>query len=119
MSLIVQIIIGLILAIHIYIFLLETVLFRKRGWKVFGFSRDHVELLRPIVSNQGCYNGFIVMALSIVFMHPNPEIARAFAYYGLISVALAGVWGSLTIMRNILFIQTLPAVLGLLALVLL
>lgn len=116
MALFAQIMSGIVLLIHMYIFALETFLFRQRGWKVFGFARENIELLRPIVSNQGCYNGFLVLALVVGFVHPEAGVARAFHYFGLLCVAIAGVWGAATIMPRILLIQTLPAVLGLLAL---
>jgi putative membrane protein len=116
MLLVAEVLSGLVLLIHVYIFLLETVLFKSRGWKVFGFSRENIALLRPIVSNQGCYNGFLVIALALGFLYPQPEVARAFNIFGLGSVALAGVWGAATIMPRILLFQTLPASLALIAL---
>jgi putative membrane protein len=115
MLLFAQIMTAVVLLIHVYIFLLETLLFRKRGWKVFHFSAEHIELLRPIVSNQGCYNAFLVAALALGLTYPQVEVARAFTFYGLGSVAFAGVWGAATIMPRILLIQTLPAGLALLA----
>jgi putative membrane protein len=113
-----NVLIGLVLLLHVYIVLLETILFRSRGWKVFGFPREQVEALAPIVSNQGCYNGFLVVALLLSLLHPQADVAQAFAFFGLGSVAVAGVWGAATIMRRILYIQTVPALLGLLALTL-
>lgn len=115
MLLVAHLLTAIVLLIHIYIVLLETVFFRTRGWRVFQFSRQHIELLRPIVSNQGCYNGFIVVALALGFVHPQPEVAQAFTMYGLGSVACAGLWGAATIMPRIVLIQTLPASLALLA----
>jgi putative membrane protein len=105
----------LVLMLHVYIVLLETLLFRSRGARVFQIPREHVDLMAPALSNQGCYNGFLVAALALGFLHPHPEIAQAFTVYGLICVAVAGIWGGLTVMRRILYIQTVPACLALLA----
>lgn len=108
-----QIVTGLVLLIHVYIVLLETVLFNSRGRKVFGLSREHAEIMRAALSNQGCYNGFLAAALVVGFVHHQPDTARAFTVFGLACVAVAGVWGAVTVKRSILFIQTVPAALAL------
>jgi len=112
-QLLAQIVTAIVALIHIYIVLLETVLFDSRGRKVFGLSREKAEILRPAMSNQGCYNGFLVAALVVGFAHPNTVVGSAFTVFGLCCVAVAGVWGGLTVKRSILLIQTLPAVVAL------
>ena len=115
MLLIAQILAGLVCLIHIYIFLLETVLFRSRGVRVFAVKPENVELLATPMSNQGCYNGFLALALLLGFVLPNPAAAMALTVYGLVCVAIAGIWGAATVKISILYIQTVPAVLALLA----
>ncbi len=110
-----QILVALVCLIHVYIFLLETVLFKKRGAKVFGIPQAEVESRAVAMSNQGCYNGFLAVALLLGMVYPEPAIAKAFAVFGLACVAVAGIWGALTVMKRILYIQTVPAVLGLAA----
>ncbi|MBP8053582.1 MAG: DUF1304 domain-containing protein [Burkholderiaceae bacterium] len=114
-----QILVALVCLIHVYIFLLETVLFKKRGAKVFGIPKAEVESRAVAMSNQGCYNGFLAVALLLGLVYPDPTVAKAFATFGLACVAVAGVWGAVTVMVRILYIQTVPAVLGLAALYLL
>ena len=109
---------GLVFFIHIYIFLLETVLFDTRGRKVFGLSKEQAVIMKPGMSNQGCYNAFLAAALACGFLLPDAATGRAFTIYGLACVAIAGIWGALTVQIRILFIQTVPAVLGLAALLL-
>ncbi len=116
MSLTAQILAGLVLLIHVYIFLLETVMFKSRGRKAFGLSAEQAEMMAPAMSNQGCYNGFLAAALAIGFIYPDPAIAKAFTVYGLACVAVAGIWGTVTVKKSILFIQTLPAAAALIAL---
>ena len=116
MSIAAQILIGLVCLIHVYIFLLETVLFKTRGAKVFGIPKAEVEMRAVAMSNQGCYNGFLAAACLLGLVYPDPSIAKAFAIFGLACVAVAGVWGAVTVMVRILYIQTVPAVLGLAAL---
>jgi putative membrane protein len=109
MLLIATILTAVVIAIHVYIVLIETVLFRTRGRKVFGIKEDRVDALAPLMSNQGCYNGFLVAALAVGLVHPDPVIGRAFVLFGLACVAVAGVWGAVTVSRRILFVQTVPA----------
>jgi len=113
MNLLAQIVTAFVALIHIYIVLLETVLFDSRGRQVFGLSREKAEIVRPAMSNQGCYNGFLVAALVVGFAHPDAATGAAFTVFGLACVAVAGVWGGLTVKRSILLIQTLPAVVAL------
>jgi putative membrane protein len=113
-----KLLIALVMLVHIYIFLLETVLFRTRGIKVFGMTPERAELMAPAMSNQGCYNGFLAAALALGLFYPDPAIARAFAIFGLVCVVVAGIWGAVTVMRRILYVQAAPAAVALIALLL-
>jgi putative membrane protein len=119
MPLAANILIALVCLIHVYIFLLETVLYKTRGVKVFGIPPSEVESRKVAMSNQGCYNGFLALALLLGLVLPDPSLAKAFATYGLACVAIAGIWGAVTVMTRILYIQTVPAALGLAAVYLL
>lgn len=104
---------GLVLFIHVYIFLIETVLFESRGRKVFGLTPEKAAIMKLAMSNQGCYNGFLAVALALGFLLPDAATGRAFTVYGLACVAVAGVWGAMTVGIRILFVQTVPAALAL------
>ena len=119
MHILAQILIAVVCLIHVYIFLLETVLYKSRGVKVFGIPQAEVESRAVAMSNQGCYNGFLAAALLLGLVYPDPAIAKAFAVFGLACVAVAGIWGAVTVMVRILYIQTVPAALGLAAVFLL
>jgi putative membrane protein len=108
-----QVLIGLIALLHVYFVLLETVLFKTRGRRVFGLTAEKAEIMAPAMSNQGCYNGFLVAALVVGLVHPYPVVSNAFIVYGLLCVAVAGVWGAVTVKKTILYFQTVPAVLAL------
>jgi putative membrane protein len=113
MLLFAQIFAAIVLLLHVYFVLLETVLFRSRGAKVFGIPKDQVESRAAAMSNQGCYNGFLVAAIALGFFYPDASIARAFMIYGLVCVVVAGVWGGATVSKKIFFIQSVPAVVAL------
>jgi putative membrane protein len=108
-----HILIGLILLLHVYFVLLETVLFKTRGRRAFGLTAEKAEIMAPAMSNQGCYNGFLVAALAVGLLHPDTDVARAFIVYGLACIMVAGIWGALTVKKTILFFQTVPAAIAL------
>ena len=110
-----QILAAVVLLLHVYFVLLETVLFRTRGAKVFGVPKDEIESRVAAMSNQGCYNGFLVAAIALGLFYPDAAIAGAFMIYGLVCVVVAGIWGAVTVSKRILYIQALPAVLALVA----
>lgn len=116
MATLASILIALVALLHVYFVLLETVLFKTRGRRAFGLSAERAEIMAPAMSNQGCYNGFLVAALVLGLLHPDAAIAHAFAVFGLVCVAVAGIWGAVTVKKTILFIQTVPALLALAAL---
>ena len=105
MLLLAQIVTGVVALIHVYIVLLETVLFQSRGRRVFGLTKEKADIVQPAMSNQGCYNGFLVAALAIGFLHPDAHIGHAFTVFGLACVAVAGIWGGVTVKRSILLMQ--------------
>jgi len=113
MAMLAQALIALIALLHVYFVLLETVLFDTRGRRVFGLSAEKAAVLKPAMSNQGCYNGFLVSALALGLFHPDPAIAHAFTVFGLACVTVAGLWGAATVKRSILYIQGLPALVAL------
>lgn len=118
MATLAHILIAVIALLHVYFVLLETVLFKTRGRRAFGLSPEKAEIMAPAMSNQGCYNGFLVAALVLGLVHPDPAVARAFAVFGLVCVAVAGVWGAVTVKKTILVFQTVPALIALAALLL-
>jgi hypothetical protein len=73
---------GLVMLLHVYIVLIETVLFRVRGKKVFGMTDERAEIMAPAMSNQGCYNGFLVAALALGFVLPNPGVRGGGGHLG-------------------------------------
>jgi len=104
----------LVILIHLYIVLLEMVLWRSRGPKVFGISADFARDSAVLASNQGLYNAFLVVALLLGLLLREP-FATAFVFYGLGCVVVAGLWGAVTSSRRILYVQALPAALALAA----
>ncbi|WP_063570674.1 MULTISPECIES: DUF1304 domain-containing protein [Luteibacter] len=104
----------LVILIHVYIVLLEMLLWRTRGPKVFGITQEFARDSAALASNQGLYNAFLVVALVLGLALREP-FATAFVFYGLGCVVIAGLWGAFTASRRILVVQALPAALALAA----
>jgi putative membrane protein len=103
----------LVMLIHMYIVLLEMVLWKTRGPKVFRITPEKAAETAAMASNQGLYNGFLVIALALGLVAPDATVSASFALYGLICVAIAGIWGGITVSKRIVFVQTVPALVAL------
>lgn len=114
MNLLATVLTAVVILIHVYIVVLEMVLWQSRGPKVFGITPAFARESAALASNQGLYNAFLVVALLLGLLMREPY-ATAFIFYGLGCVVVAGVWGGLTASRRILYVQALPAVLALAA----
>lgn len=118
MTLVANILVALVALIHIYIVLLEMLWWTSpRGQKAFGLTPEFAEQTKVLAGNQGLYNGFLAAGLIWGLFHPDLDVAWQIKLFFLACVAVAGIYGAATAGRKILFIQTLPAVLAILALV--
>jgi putative membrane protein len=114
MTLISRIVVGIVALIHILILWLEMFAWETRGPAVFTFLSE--ELFTPtkvMAANQGLYNGFLAAGLIWSQFIGNPIWARNVAAFFLLCVAIAGLYGAATISGKILIVQTLPAAIGL------
>ena len=121
MHIISKILIGLVALIHSYILVLEMFLWESRGPKVFtSFSTDLFEPTTVMAANQGLYNGFLAAGLiwALIFIK-DVKWKRNVALFFLGCVAIAGIYGAMTVSKNIVFVQALPAILGIISLVVL
>ncbi|SFV37538.1 putative membrane protein [Devosia crocina] len=118
MMLVANVLTGLVALIHVYIVLLEMVWWTSsRGQKAFGLTPEFARETKVLAANQGLYNGFLVAGLVWGLVHPDPAFAWQIKLFFLACVAVAGIYGAATASRKILFIQALPAVLAIIALV--
>ncbi|AEV83568.1 membrane protein [Actinoplanes sp. SE50] len=105
---------GLVALIHMYIVVLETVLWTKpQGRKAFGLTPEFAEQTRVLGLNQGLYNGFLAAGL-IAGLIAGGHTGFAAKIFFLVCVAVAGIVGATTASRRILYVQTVPAALALL-----
>jgi len=109
-----NILVGLVALVHVYIVYLEMVLWdTPRGHKAFNLKPEFASASKVLAANQGLYNGFLAAGL-IWGLYLGAAGFQVKVFF-LLCVAIAGLYGAATVGRKILFIQTVPAVLALLA----
>lgn len=117
MSAIANVVVGLVALIHVYILVLEMFLWDKpAGLRAFGQTREAAAASKVLAANQGLYNGFLAAGLFWGLSLGAAGTAVKLFFLG--CVLVAGVYGALTASRKILFVQAVPAAVGI-ALVLL
>ncbi|MFP5288961.1 MAG: DUF1304 domain-containing protein [Thermoanaerobaculia bacterium] len=117
MSTVANIVVGLIALLHVYFLVLEMFLWDKpAGRRAFGLTREAAASSKVLAANQGLYNGFL--AAGLVWGLILGPAGTAIKIFFLCCVLIAGLFGAATASRKILFVQAIPAALGL-ALVLL
>lgn len=108
---------ALVALIHVYILVLEMFFWdTPRGHKAFGLKPEFARATRVLAANQGLYNGFLAAGLFWGLWLGAAGIAVKLFF--LACVAVAGIYGAATSSRKILFVQTVPAVLAMAALLL-
>ncbi|MGQ0850057.1 MAG: DUF1304 domain-containing protein [Actinomycetota bacterium] len=96
-------------ALHICFLVLEMFLWSKPiGRRVFALSVEQTAATKVLAANQGLYNGFLAAGLVWGVIADERPVVLFF----LICVALAGIFGALTVNRRIMFVQALPALIG-------
>lgn len=110
-----KIIIALIALEHLYILWIEMFAWTSVGKKVFrgAMPPNMFEATRVLAANQGLYNGFLAAGLIWSLLIPNPIWSQNVATFFLACVAIAGIYGSITAAKSIFFVQALPAIIGL------
>jgi putative membrane protein len=105
---------GLVALIHVYILILEMFLWESaRGRKAFGTTEAFARESRVLAANQGLYNGFL--AAGLIWGIWLGDAGDPVKIFFLLCVAVAGVYGAVTVGTRILLIQTVPAAVALLA----
>jgi len=109
------IVLGIISLIHYYICFVEVFFWNKPlGIKSFNLKQDFADSTKVMAINQGVYNGFLASGIlySILVMERNT------ALFFSVCVLIAGIVGGLTSNKKILLIQSAPAVLAIVLLLL-
>ena len=112
MSTLINILIGFIALEHIAFLVLEMFLWDKPlGRQVFGMTKEAAAASKTLVMNQGLYNGFL--AAGLTWGLSLGAAGMSIIIFFLVCVLIAGIFGGLTASKKILYVQALPALLGL------
>ena len=115
MEIVANALVVLVVAIHVYIVILEMFLWRtERGMQAFGTTQAFADQSAPLAANQGLYNCFLVAGLMWGLIAADP-IGFQVKVFFLACVVVAGLYGAATVSRRILVVQALPAALALMA----
>lgn len=106
MTLLATLLVLLVALLHIYFLVLEIFLWtHPLGLKVFRQSREKAEQSKVLAANQGLYNGFLAAGL----VYGLATDSREFQLFFLACVTIAGIYGAATVSRRIFFVQAVPA----------
>lgn len=108
-----KIIITIVALLHLYFLWLEMFVWTTKAKKVFRtFPEDLFEPTKTMAANQGLYNGFLAAGLvwSLFITDSTWQVNVGLFFLG--CVALAGIYGAITVSKRIFYVQALPALLG-------
>jgi putative membrane protein len=107
-----QILIAFVALQHLGFLVLEMFLWDKPlGMKVFRLTPERAASSKALAANQGLYNGFL--AAGLIWALILGAEGRSVAVFFLNCVVVAGVFGAATVSKRILYVQALPAAIGL------
>lgn len=107
-----NVVVLLVALLHVYILVLEMFLWDKpAGRRAFGMSREQAAATKVLAANQGLYNGFL--AAGLLWGLSQGVAGFEVKVFFLSCVLIAGLYGTVTASRKILYVQALPALLGL------
>jgi putative membrane protein len=113
MTLLAQILVGIVAALHVGFLILEMFLWNTpRGRATFGTTREFAAASVTLAANQGLYNGFLAAGLVWSLVAADPVGFQTKVFF-LTCVIIAGLYGAATVNKRILFIQAVPAALAL------
>ena len=112
MSMIAQLLIGLVALLHLYFLVLEMFLWtRPLGLKTFRNTPEKAETTRVLAANQGLYNGFLAAGLFWGLFTAQWNVVVFF----LSCVIVAALYGAYSVNKRIFFVQGVPAIAALAA----
>jgi putative membrane protein len=77
-----------------------------------------MKVTKSIAANQGLYNGFLASGLIWTFFINDIAWADHVALFFLFCVTVAGIFGATTVSKRIFFVQSIPAILAIVLLIL-
>ncbi len=115
MGLIASLLVLLVALLHLYFLVLEMFLWtRPLGLKTFRNTPEKAEATRVLAANQGLYNGFLAAGLVWGWSTGRTDVVVFF----LGCVIVAALYGAWSVNRRIFYVQGMPAIAAVAALLL-
>lgn len=112
MSTAANVVVALVGLLHVYILVLEMFLWDKpAGLRAFRQTPESAAASKVLAANQGLYNGFL--AAGLFWGLSLGAAGLGVKTFFLLCVLVAGLYGAATVGKKILFIQSVPAAIGL------
>ena len=109
MTMIANVLVGLVALLHLYFLVLEMFLWTApTGRRVFRTTPEFAHASKTLAANQGLYNGFL--AAGLVWGLAEGAAGFPIKLFFLSCVIAAGLYGAWTVSRRILYVQALPAI---------
>jgi putative membrane protein len=114
MSTLASIVIAIIALMHVWFLILEMFLWDKpTGRRAFGLTAEFAAQSKVLAANQGLYNGFLAAGLFWGLILGGTVEGMHVKIFFLACIVVAGLYGGFTATRKVLWIQAVPALLGL------
>jgi putative membrane protein len=113
MNIITNVLIGLVAFLHLYFLWFEMFAWTTKGPKIFrNFPKELFEPTKSMAANQGLYNGFLAAGLIWTFFIEDVIWKNHISLFFLGCVAVAGIYGALSVSKKIFYIQAMPALIA-------
>ena len=107
-----NVVIAIIALLHIYFLVLEMFLWDKpAGMRAFGNTQAAATATKVLAATQGLYNGFL--AAGLIWGLTLGAAGTHIKIFFLVCVLIAGLYGAYSASKKILYVQALPAAIGL------
>jgi putative membrane protein len=115
MRVVAMILVSVVALAHVFFLVLEMFLWTTPfGRKTFRRTEEQQKDSAVLAANQGLYNGFLAAGLVYGMVLGFPD-GRGILLFILSCVVVAGLYGAATASRNILFVQAIPGIAALAA----
>lgn len=119
MNILVDILVVVVILLHLYFLWLEMFAWTTAGKKTFKMlSPDLFEKTKVLAANQGLYNGFLAAGLFWSLLIGDIVWADNVGLFFLGCVLTAGIYGWYSVSARIFYIQGLPALIGIILILL-
>ncbi len=116
MHIVASVLVALVALEHVYFMVLEMFLWNTPyGRKTFQLTEERAALTADLAKNQGLYNGFLAAGLVYGLVATSTAEGYHVKIFFCSCVLVAGVYGAATASKKILFVQGLPGLAALVA----